>query len=120
MARKKKEEALKPEDKKEMLEMRFSGVPPSVIAKKFQTSRQAAWEIVRSLPSPNGKETVDLDLFGIISNLRMPESQWRSVVPSSMVVPVPSWVALEIARSLYRQGLLSRQDYEKMKIKYSR
>jgi hypothetical protein len=121
MARKKKEKSLTLEDKQEILEMDNSGVPLSVIAKKFRISRQAVWEIVRRLPpappplpipTSNGKEIVDLDLGSIISNLRRLESEWRPVVPPSMVIPVPAWVALEIARSLYREGILSRQDYE--------
>jgi hypothetical protein len=123
MARKKKEESLTPRDKKEVLAMSASGVPLSVIAKKFRISRQAVWEIIRRfppelpplpIPSRNGKEIVNLDLGSIISNLRSLESEWRPVVPPSMVVPVPAWVALEIARSLYREGILSRQAIEEL------
>jgi len=108
MARKFKDEELTADEKQEIKALRAGGVPYSYITDKFHISERTVWLICRPQDSDGS------NLGHVVSVLNHIIYRNRPVLPppeSHVLLPLPAWAALQIARALYDQGIISYEGY---------
>jgi hypothetical protein len=82
----------------------------------FDVSRQTLHSICRGENTENheGEYRDITPLFDAVATIRQTIRENRPVRPpseSGVVLPIPAWAALQIARALYDREVISREDY---------
>lgn len=108
MGRKRKGCEISPETKQEVKALRAAGVPYSYIEDRFGIAEHTIWEICKAQDSDGG------DLGYVVTLVNHVIYRNRPIWPppeARVLLPLPAWASLSIARQLYDQNIISYSQY---------